>query len=191
MATAVVIGWLSVVIGLTVSYHADTAASASVAGTAVAIFFVVLAVTEVARLASAGGRAPARRGLTVQAQDAQVPMTSRRCAAARKPVPVDGALERGLEAALHLRRDREVVDPAARRADQVVVVAHEVLGELEARALVARHDAVGDAALLEHDEVAVGRALGERRAPAARSSGIVSGRGASASSSTSRRRPDV
>jgi manganese/iron transport system permease protein len=50
MATAVVIGWLSVVIGLTVSYHADTAASASVAGAAVAIFFVVLAVTELARL---------------------------------------------------------------------------------------------------------------------------------------------
>ena len=49
------IGWLSVVIGLTVSYHADTAASASVAGTAVAIFFVVLAVTEVVRLA---GRRP-------------------------------------------------------------------------------------------------------------------------------------
>jgi ABC-type Mn2+/Zn2+ transport system permease subunit len=58
MATAVVIGWLSVVIGLTVSYHADTAASASVAGTAVAIFFLVLAVTEVVRLARRGG-APA------------------------------------------------------------------------------------------------------------------------------------
>jgi ABC-type Mn2+/Zn2+ transport system permease subunit len=51
MATAVVIGWLSVVTGLTISYHADTAASASVAGTAVAIFFVVLAATELLRLA--------------------------------------------------------------------------------------------------------------------------------------------
>jgi ABC-type Mn2+/Zn2+ transport system permease subunit len=50
MATAVGLGWLSVVVGLTISYHADTAASASVAGCAVAIFFVVLAVTEALRL---------------------------------------------------------------------------------------------------------------------------------------------
>jgi ABC-type Mn2+/Zn2+ transport system permease subunit len=49
MATAVVFGWASVVIGLTLSYHADTAASASVAGTAVALFFVVLVVTEAVR----------------------------------------------------------------------------------------------------------------------------------------------
>jgi ABC-type Mn2+/Zn2+ transport system permease subunit len=49
MVTAVGLGWLSVVIGLTLSYHAETAASASVAGSAVAIFFVVLAVTEVLR----------------------------------------------------------------------------------------------------------------------------------------------
>ena len=89
MATAVVIGWLSVVIGLTISYHADTAASASVAGTAVAIFFVVLVVTEAVRLlrrrpAPAAGVLTRRRA---QAQDEQVPMTSRRCAAARNPVP--------------------------------------------------------------------------------------------------------
>jgi ABC-type Mn2+/Zn2+ transport system permease subunit len=50
MATAVALGWLAVVVGLTISYHADTAASASVAGAAVAIFFVVLAVTELVRL---------------------------------------------------------------------------------------------------------------------------------------------
>jgi ABC-type Mn2+/Zn2+ transport system permease subunit len=56
MATAVGFGWLAVVAGLTISYHADTAASASVAGAAVAIFFVVLAVTETARLARRGAR---------------------------------------------------------------------------------------------------------------------------------------
>lgn len=50
MVTAVGLGWLAVVVGLTVSYHADTAASASVAASAVAIFFVLLAVTEVRRL---------------------------------------------------------------------------------------------------------------------------------------------
>lgn len=46
MAVGVVFGWLAVIIGLTISYHADTAASATVAGVAVTQFFVVLAVTE-------------------------------------------------------------------------------------------------------------------------------------------------
>lgn len=49
MATAVAIGWIAVVVGLTVSYHADTAASASVAGAAVVQFFLVLAATEAVR----------------------------------------------------------------------------------------------------------------------------------------------
>lgn len=42
MALATLFGWLAVFIGLTISYHAETAASATVAGTAVAQFFVVL-----------------------------------------------------------------------------------------------------------------------------------------------------
>ena len=46
MAVAVGFGWLSVVLGLAISYHADTAASASMAGVAVAQFFVVLTATE-------------------------------------------------------------------------------------------------------------------------------------------------
>ncbi|MFV0306410.1 MAG: zinc ABC transporter permease AztB [Desertimonas sp.] len=62
MATAVVFGWLSVVVGLTVSYHADTAASASVAAAAVLLFFVVLAVTEVARLPAVAGRFSSSQG---------------------------------------------------------------------------------------------------------------------------------
>jgi manganese/iron transport system permease protein len=45
MLTAVGFGCLAVVAGLVVSYHADTAASATVAGIAVAQFFVVLAAT--------------------------------------------------------------------------------------------------------------------------------------------------
>ena len=48
MLVAVGLGWLAVVVGMVVSYHADTAASATIAGFAVAQFFVVLAVTEVA-----------------------------------------------------------------------------------------------------------------------------------------------
>jgi manganese/iron transport system permease protein len=46
MAVAVVFGWSAVVVGLTISYHADTAASATVAGAAVAQFFVVLLIVE-------------------------------------------------------------------------------------------------------------------------------------------------
>lgn len=46
MIVATLFGWLSVVVGLTLSYHHDTAASATIAGVAVAQFFVVLAVTE-------------------------------------------------------------------------------------------------------------------------------------------------
>ena len=42
MVVAVGFGWLSVVLGLAISYHADTAASATMAGVAVAQFFVVL-----------------------------------------------------------------------------------------------------------------------------------------------------
>jgi manganese/iron transport system permease protein len=48
MALAVVFAWIAVIVGLTVSYHAETAASATVAGIAVAQFFVVAAATEVA-----------------------------------------------------------------------------------------------------------------------------------------------
>lgn len=48
MLTAVAVGSASVVAGLLVSFHLDTAASASVAGMAVAFFFVVLIVREVA-----------------------------------------------------------------------------------------------------------------------------------------------
>jgi len=46
MVVAVGFGWLSVVLGLAVSYHADTAASATMAGVAVAQFFVVLTAIE-------------------------------------------------------------------------------------------------------------------------------------------------
>jgi ABC-type Mn2+/Zn2+ transport system permease subunit len=56
MATSVALGCLAVVLGLVLSYHQDTAAAATVAGVAVAQFFVVLTGRELARLAS--GRHP-------------------------------------------------------------------------------------------------------------------------------------
>jgi ABC-type Mn2+/Zn2+ transport system permease subunit len=46
MAVGVACGCLAVVLGLTISYHADTAAGATVAGIAVAQFFLVLGVRE-------------------------------------------------------------------------------------------------------------------------------------------------
>ena len=58
-----------------------------------------------------------------------------------------------------------VLDHAARRADQVVMVAGEVFGELPPRELVGAHDAMHDAGLLEHHEVAVHRALREPGTP--------------------------
>ena len=56
MLAAVGFAWLSVVAGLAISYHADTAASATVAMFSVGLFFVVLAVTE---LVSRARRRPA------------------------------------------------------------------------------------------------------------------------------------
>lgn len=47
MAVAVLFAWLSVVLGIIVSYHAETATSATIAGMGVAMFFVVLAGVEV------------------------------------------------------------------------------------------------------------------------------------------------
>ena len=46
MVVSVMSAWVSVVLGLAISYHAETAASATVAGVAIAQFFVVLAVVE-------------------------------------------------------------------------------------------------------------------------------------------------
>lgn len=44
MVTAVVVGWVSVAVGLLVSYHLDVAGSASIVSVAVAVFFVAVLV---------------------------------------------------------------------------------------------------------------------------------------------------
>lgn len=49
MITAAAIGVASVALGLVLSFHYDTAAGATMAGTAVLVFFLVLAGTEIAR----------------------------------------------------------------------------------------------------------------------------------------------
>lgn len=55
MVVAVVLGWCSVALGLVLSYQHGTAAGATMAGVSIALFFLVLAVQEVA--AAARGRA--------------------------------------------------------------------------------------------------------------------------------------
>jgi len=53
MTTAAIIGVLSVVAGLMISYHADTSGSASMAVTPIALFFIVLSVKSLRSRASA------------------------------------------------------------------------------------------------------------------------------------------
>jgi manganese/iron transport system permease protein len=64
MVTAAVIGVVSVFVGLLISFHANTATSATIAATAVVIFFLTLTVQEIWRYlhrspsAAANGRSP-------------------------------------------------------------------------------------------------------------------------------------
>ena len=60
MLVAVLAGWVAVVVGLVVSYHAETAAGATVAGTSVSLFFLVLLGQEVAALSGSRCRPGSR-----------------------------------------------------------------------------------------------------------------------------------
>lgn len=57
--------------------------------------------------------------------------------------------------------EREILDGAARRADEVMVVLGEILGELVAGELAVAEHAPDDTGLLEQREIAVRRALRE------------------------------
>jgi manganese/iron transport system permease protein len=59
MVVAVLLGWFAVVAGLLISFHEETAAGATMAGTSVLVFFVVLVATEAAKaVRSRTGSAP-------------------------------------------------------------------------------------------------------------------------------------
>jgi manganese/iron transport system permease protein len=58
MVTAVLFGFLAVLSGLLISWHADTAAGATMAAVSVAIFFVVLALRELSTKARLPGAHP-------------------------------------------------------------------------------------------------------------------------------------
>ena len=59
MIVAVLVGWLAVVVGLVISYHAGTAAGATMAATSVGFFFLVLLGQELAELLRRGPRSAA------------------------------------------------------------------------------------------------------------------------------------
>ena len=96
-------------------------------------------------------------------QRAQVPTRSRRWVRTWNPVRRATRVERRLQLLLHGRGHLEVGHVAAGRADQVVVVVREVLGQLVASELVRRHDPMHHAGPLEHGEVPIGGALGQTR----------------------------
>ncbi len=58
---------------------------------------------------------------------------------------------------------REIFDPTAPIANQMVVVPGQFFGEFVTRELVACHDALHDLRRFEHNEVAIGAALREAR----------------------------
>ena len=89
------------------------------------------------------------------------PTRSTRWRWVRKPVAARDRGGRRGDRALEPGRRGHVLHPPARRADEVVVVPGEVLGQLPARELVGAHDPVHDPGLLEHHEIAVHRALRE------------------------------
>src|SRR3954466_5456686 len=72
-----------------------------------------------------------------------------------------GSLEGALDLRLDPGRQREVLDGAAGRADQVVMMLGQVLGQLEAGELPSAEHPPNDSGLFEQREVAVGRALGQ------------------------------
>lgn len=73
-------------------------------------------------------------------------------------------IDRGGNRTFDGRCGRQVFDPAAVRAHEMVVVLGEIFGELVAREAVARRHPAHDACLFEHDEIPVQRALREAAA---------------------------
>jgi len=67
------------------------------------------------------------------------------------------------ERSLQFRRRVDVFDLPARRADKVVVVPRELLGELESPMVVGPRDPAHDPYLYECRHVAISAALGELR----------------------------
>ena len=76
-----------------------------------------------------------------------------------------GAGECGVEFMFEVCRQRDIGDPATRRANQVVMMLGEILGQLEPRPLIGGDHPLHYARSLENGEVAVHRALGQILSP--------------------------
>ncbi|MEY2580257.1 MAG: hypothetical protein QOE09_106 [Ilumatobacteraceae bacterium] len=72
-------------------------------------------------------------------------------------------LEHRFDTALGTRRHNEIVDATASHADQMVMMAHQVLGQFVTGPIVAADDLLHDASLFEHSEVAVHGTLRQLR----------------------------
>ena len=126
------------------------------------------------------------RGRTrLHEQSAHVPTRSSRWWLVRKPTLRAACSTAASTDRSMLSEAREILDPPAVRAHQMVVVPGEILGELVARELVVRHDAVDDAGLLEHHEVAIRPSSARGPVPASR----ISGSSAVGRKPRARRRP--
>src|SRR5262249_2142205 len=102
---------------------------------------------------SASARPPIAGGTHADEAQTGVLGARARAACARRRGGGDRALEAGGRG--------DVLDAPARRADEMMMVPGEILGQLPAGELVGADDAVHDPGVLQHHEVAVHRALGE------------------------------
>ena len=104
--------------------------------------------------ASAAGREHSR---TLSASTDNIQAMSGRSKAGASNCPI----EHRLDAALATSRHHEIIHATATHANQMVVMAHQILGQLVAGAIIAADHLLYDANLLEHGKVAIDRALGQ------------------------------
>jgi hypothetical protein len=80
-----------------------------------------------------------------------------------KSCVADGTLQHGLHGSLGARRYDEIIHPSTTHTDQMVVMAHQVLGQLIARPIIAADHLLHDADILENCKIAVHGALRQLR----------------------------
>ena len=78
-----------------------------------------------------------------------------------KPGATDCPFEHRLDAALATRGHHEIIHATAAHANQMVVMAHQILGQFITGPIIAADHLLYDTNLLEHSKVAIHRALGQ------------------------------
>jgi ABC-type Mn2+/Zn2+ transport system permease subunit len=178
MVTAMLLGSLAVVVGLLISFHLATATAATIAGLTVLMFFLVLAWQEAhsrlrtfRRQRAATAAVTALQGGQVRAApdrwSGALPAGAQQLEAVGLHLEVallPGVARGGAQRLLHRLGEGDVLDVAAHRAHEVVVVLRELLVELVACHVVGGDQPPHRPGLLEDRQVAVQRALGLARA---------------------------